>query len=108
MSYVPYPPNAQGLTEVLIDLKNAFPGIVAQKVTGYETTAFENLDQGDAVYSRASDGQIGKAIASDTLDKAFVAGFVETTVSQGQTARGASPQGPDGARQNDKARRSRR
>ena len=43
MSYVPYPPNAQGLTEVLIDLKNAFPGIVAQKVTGYQTTAFENL-----------------------------------------------------------------
>ena len=87
MSYVPYSPNAQGLTEVLIDLKNAFPGIVAQKVTGYETTALENLNQGDAVYSRASDGQIGKAIANDTLDKAFVAGFVETTVSQGQTAR---------------------
>tara|TARA_B100001248_G_C27319034_1_gene425822 strand:+ start:381 stop:833 length:453 start_codon:yes stop_codon:yes gene_type:complete len=87
MSYEPYAPNAQGLTEALIDLKNAFPGIVAQKVTGYETTAFENLNQGDAVYSRASDGQIGKAIASSTLDKAFVAGFVETTVSQGQTAR---------------------
>ena len=83
MSYEPYSPNAQGLTEALIDLKTAFPGIVAQKVTGYETTAFENLNQGDAVYSRASDGQI----ASSTLDKAFVAGFVETSVSQGQTAR---------------------
>ena len=82
MSYEPYSPNAQGLTEALIDLKTAFPGIVAQKVTGYETTAFENLNQGDAVYSRASDGQIGKAIASSTLDKAFVAGFVKPLLAK--------------------------
>tara|TARA_R100001510_G_C7611348_1_gene174780 strand:- start:109 stop:561 length:453 start_codon:yes stop_codon:yes gene_type:complete len=87
MSYSPYPPNAQGLTEALIDLKTSFPGIIATKVTAFPTTAFENVNQGDAVFCRASDGQIGKAIANDTLDKATVAGICETTVSAGQNIR---------------------
>ena len=47
----------------------------------------KNVTQGDAVYARASDGQVGKAIANDTFDKALVAGVVETTKSAGQTVK---------------------
>ena len=83
----PYQPNAQGLTEVLIDLKSTMPSQTVFKVTGYETLCFEDVTQGDAVYARASDGQVGKAIANDTFDKALVAGVVETTKSAGQTVR---------------------
>ena len=86
-NYIPYQPNAQGLTEALIDLKSTMPSQTVFKVTGYKTTAFENVSQGDIVYSRASDGQIGKAIASSTLDKAIVAGVAETTKSAGQIVR---------------------
>ncbi len=87
MSYDPYSPNAHGFTEVLIDLKSNFPGQVTNKVNGFEAVAFENLVQGDAVFSRASDGKLGKAIANDTQDKARVVGFVETTTSAGNTVR---------------------
>ena len=81
----PYQPNAQGLTEVLIDLKYTMPSQTVFKVTGYETTCFEDVVQGQVLYSRASDGQVGKAIASDTLDKATVAGVAETSKSAGQS-----------------------
>ena len=83
----PYQPNAQGLTEVLIDLKSTMPNQTVFKVTGYNTVCFENVTQGDAVYSRASDGQVGKAIANDTFDKALVAGIVETTKPAGETVK---------------------
>ena len=79
MSYEPYAPNAQGLTEALLDLKSNFPGQIANKINGFAAEAFENLNQGDAVFSRSSDGKLGKAIANDTDDKARVVGFVETT-----------------------------
>ena len=81
----PYQPNAQGLTEVLIDLKSTMPSQTVFKVTGYETTCFENVTQGDVLYSRASDGQVGKAIANDTFDKDCVAGVAETTKPAGQS-----------------------
>ena len=83
----PYQPNAQGLTEVLLDLKSTMPSQTVFKVTGYETTCFENVTQGDALYSRASDGQVGKAIASDTFDKACVAGVAETPKPAGQSVK---------------------
>ena len=86
-NYIPYAPNAQGLTEAIIDLKSTMPSQTVFKVTGYKAIAFENVSQGDAVYSRASDGQIGKAIANSTLDKAIVAGVAETTKSAGQEVR---------------------
>ena len=86
-NYVPYQPNAQGLTEALLDLKSTMPSQVVAKVTGYVTNCFEDVTQGDAVYSRASDGFIGKAIANDTENKAQVAGFVETTKSSGSEVR---------------------
>ena len=82
-NYVPYQPNAQGLTEALIDLDSTMPNQVVFKVTGYITACFENVTQGDAVYSRESDGFVGKAIANNTYDQARVAGFVETTKPAG-------------------------
>ena len=83
----PYSGNAEGLTAVLQDLKSTMPNQIVFKVTGYNTTAFENVTQGDALYSRASDGQVGKAIASSSLDQATVAGFAETTKTAGQTVK---------------------
>jgi len=86
-NYVPYQPNAQGLTEALLDLKSTMPTSTVFKITGYVTTCFENVTQGDAVYSRESDGFVGKAIANDTFDKAKVAGFVEVTSTSGSEVR---------------------
>ena len=84
-NYIPYSANAEGFTQALIDLKSTMPSQTVFKVTGYETTCFEDVVQGQVLYSRASDGQVGKAIASDTLDKATVAGVAETTKSAGQS-----------------------
>jgi len=83
----PYSGNAEGLTAVLRDLKSTMPSAIVFKVTGYLATPFENVTQGDALYARASDGQVGKAIASSSLDQATVAGFAETTKTAGQTVK---------------------
>ena len=85
----PYPENYEGLIGVLQDFKSTMGGAVpiVTKVVGYQAEAFENINQGDAVYSRSSDGKVGKAIANDTREKAHVAGFAETTVSTGSTVR---------------------
>ena len=66
-NYIPYQPNAQGLVEVLLDLKSTMPTNTVFKVTGYETTCFEDVTQGDAVYARNQDGQVGKAIANEYI-----------------------------------------
>jgi len=86
-NYEPYESNAQGLTEALLDFKSTFAGTPVSKVTGYVATTFENVTQGDAVYARAADGFIGKAIGNDTFDKAKVAGFAETTEASGSQVR---------------------
>ena len=83
----PYSGNAEGLTAVLRDLKSTMPSAIVFKVTAYLATPFENVTQGDVLYARASDGQVGKAIANDTDDKARVVGFVETTVTAGNLVR---------------------
>ena len=83
----PYSGNAEGLTAVLRDLKSTMPSAIVFKVTAYLATPFENVTQGDALYSRASDGQVGKAIANSSLDQATVAGFAETTKTAGQTVK---------------------
>ena len=85
--YIPYQPNAQGLTEALLDLKSSMGTSSVFKVTGYEAVTFENVTQGDVLYARASDGQVGKAIANDTFDKALVAGVAETTKPAGQSVK---------------------
>ena len=84
-NYIPYQPNAQGLTEALLDLKSSMGTSSVFKVTGYEVVTFENVTQGAALYARASDGQVGRAIANDTFDKALVAGVAETTKPAGQS-----------------------
>ena len=86
MTREPYEPNYRGLCDAVIDLKEGFPSFAPLQV-GFDATAFENVTEGDAVYMRTSDGQVGKAIANDTLDKAVVAGIAETTVTAGNEVR---------------------
>ena len=83
----PYAGNAEGLTNVLTDIVSTMPNPIVFKVVGYVVNAFENVTQGDVLYARTSDGQVGKAIANDTLDKAVVAGIAETTVTAGNQVR---------------------
>jgi hypothetical protein len=83
----PYADNVEGLVAVLEDFRATMPNPVVFKVVGYQAEAFENVSQGDAIYSRASDGKVGKAVANGTLDQATVAGFAETTKTAGQTVR---------------------
>ena len=80
----PYAGNVEGLVGVLEDLRATMPSAIVFKVTGYNTTAFEDVTQGDALYSRASDGQVGKAIASSSLDQATVAGLQRLQRLQGR------------------------
>ena len=83
----PYAGNFSGLNGVLTDIASTMPNPIVFKVVGYVVNAFENVTQGDVLYARASDGQVGKAIANDTLDKAVVAGIAETTVTAGNEVR---------------------
>ena len=83
----PYAGNAEGLTAILTDIASTMPNPIVFKVVGYVVNAFEDVTQGDVLYSRTSDGQVGKAIANDTLDKAVVAGIAETTVTAGNQVR---------------------
>jgi hypothetical protein len=83
----PYAPNVEGLVAILEDFRQTMPNPIVFKVVGYQAEAFENISQGDAVYSRASDGKVGKAVANGTSDQATVAGFAETTKTVGQTVR---------------------
>ena len=92
-NYIPYQPNAQGLTEALIDLKSTMPSQTVFKVTGYETTCFENVNQGDALYSRASDGQVGKAclrVKWMVKDSTSATEYLPSWLSIGQTRYGKS------------------
>ena len=79
----PYAPNSGGLTGVLIDLKDTMADQQTYSVIGYQCVTFENVSQGEALYCRSSDGKVGKAIANDTIDKALVAGFAQTTKPAG-------------------------
>lgn len=94
-NYSPYAPNAQGFTEALIDLKSTLGSSTTYSVIGFLAEAFENINQGEAVYCRSSDGKIARAVASGTFDQANVAGFAQTTKLAGQQVRvvvtGASP-----------------
>ena len=83
----PYAGNAEGLVAVLEDFRATMPNPIVFKVVGYQALTFEDVTQGDALYSRASDGKVGKAVANGTLDQATVAGFAETTVTSGNQVR---------------------
>ena len=86
-NYEPYEPNSVGLTQVLIDLKDTMAGRTVYSVAGFVAEGFEDVTQGDALFSRSSDGKVGRAIANDTLDKATVVGFAQTTKSAGEEVR---------------------
>ena len=83
----PYPPNWEGFVGALQDFQSTMPTPIVYKIVGFDAIALEDVTQGDALYARASDGQLGKAIANDTGDKATVAGIAETTKSAGQVVR---------------------
>tara|TARA_Y100001963_G_C6734060_1_gene425418 strand:- start:396 stop:866 length:471 start_codon:yes stop_codon:yes gene_type:complete len=83
--FEPYEASDIGLIGALRDLKETMAGKQTYSVVGYQCEVFENVVQGEALYCRASDGKVGKAIANDTFDKALVAGFAQTTKSTGQS-----------------------
>lgn len=78
----PYEPNYRGLVDALIDLKEGFPVFAPERV-GFDATVFEDVADGDAVYMRTSDGQVGKALANGTQDQALVVGFADATANAG-------------------------
>lgn len=83
MTRRPYEPNYRGLVDAIIDLKEGFPVFAPSRV-GFDATCFENVADGDALYMRTSDGQVGKASAADgTLENALVVGFADAATSAG-------------------------
>jgi len=82
-----YAPNNQGLIEVLIDLKSIMSGETVYAVAGFTAECFETVTQGQALYSRSSDGKVGLAIANSTEDKANVIGFAQTSKLVGEIVR---------------------
>ena len=87
MTREPYEPNYRGLVDAVIDLKEGFPSFAPLQV-GFDATAFENVTEGDALYMRTSDGQVGKATASDgTSEAATVVGFANATASANATVK---------------------
>ena len=87
MTREPYEPNYRGLVDAVIDLKEGFPSFAPLQV-GFDATAFENVTEGDALYMRTSDGQVGKATASDgTSEAATVVGFANSTASANTTVK---------------------
>ena len=81
----PYPSNAQGLVEALIDLKDtiatlpSFPG-----VANFKATAAANVTQGRALYMNGS-GEVQHATNNGTLEQATVIGFANQSRNAGQT-----------------------
>ena len=87
MSRSPYENNMRGLVDALIDFKEGFPTFAPLQV-GFNATAFQDNTNGDALYMRTSDGQVGKASAADgTIENATVVGFANATVSANSTVK---------------------
>ena len=87
MTREPYEPNYRGLVDAVIDLKEGFPTFAPLQV-GFDATAFENVTEGDALYMRTSDGQVGKATAADgTSEAATVVGFANATANANTTVK---------------------
>ena len=87
MTRSPYENNMRGLVDALIDFKEGFPTFAPLQV-GFNATAFQDVNDGDALYMRTSDGQVGKASAADgTIENATVVGFVNATVSANSTVK---------------------
>ena len=81
MTRSPYASNFRGLVDALWDLKEGFPTFAPFQV-GFNATAFQDITDGDALFMRTSDDQVGKASAADgTLENATVIGFANSTVN---------------------------
>ena len=91
MTREPYEPNYRGLVDAVIDLKEGFPTFAPLQV-GFDATAFEDVSEGDALYMRTSDGQVGKASASNGLqENAQVVGFANADASANATVKVIAP-----------------
>ena len=87
MTREPYEPNYRGLVDAVIDVKEGFPTFAPLQV-GYDATAFENVSEGDALYMRTSDGQVGKASAADgTVENSIVVGFANAAATANSTVK---------------------
>ena len=86
-NYSPYEPNAKGFTEALIDLKDTLGNRTVYSVAGFEAVAFENVNLGQPLYARSSDGKLGLARAAGSEDEARVVGFAQTNKNAGGTVR---------------------
>ena len=87
MTRSPYENNMRGLVDALIDFKEGFPTFAPLQV-GFNATAFQDITDGDALFMRTSDGQVGKASAADgTIENATVVGFANATVSANSTVK---------------------
>ena len=86
-SRAPYETNFRGLVDALIDLKEGFPSFAPLQV-GFNATAFETVADGDALFMRTSDGQVGKASAANgTLENATVVGFANSAALANETVK---------------------
>jgi len=87
MTREPYEPNYRGLVDAVIDLKEGFPTFAPLQV-GFDATAFENVTEGDALFMRTADGQVGKASAANgTLENAVVVGFANNSATTNGTVK---------------------
>ena len=87
MTRSPYGNNMRGLVDALIDLKEGFPTFAPLQV-GFNATAFETVADGDALFMRTSDGQVGKASAANgTLENATVVGFANSAALSNETVK---------------------
>lgn len=86
MTRQPYEYNMHGLVDALIDLKEGFPTFAPERV-GFDATTFEAVSDGDALYMRTSDGQVGLAQADGTQDEAIVVGFADDDAASGATVK---------------------
>jgi len=83
----PYEPNYRGLVDALIDLKEGFPTFAPTRLS-FDATAFENVAEGDALYMRAADGQVGKASAANgSLENCHVIGLADAVTSASGTCK---------------------
>ena len=87
MTREPYEPNYRGLVDAVIDVKEGFPTFAPLQV-GFDATAFENVSEGDALYMRTSDGQVGKASAAEgTVENSIVVGFANAAATANSTVK---------------------
>jgi hypothetical protein len=81
----PYPSNAQGLVEALIDLKETIATLPSSPgVANFKATAAANVTQGRALYMNGS-GEVQHATNNGTLEQATVIGFANQSRNAGQT-----------------------